>query len=56
MLTETKNSLLCDWSMLSFADLALAAGKMHKNLLFTGGFWNGFSEPKAAFRQLRYKT
>ncbi len=33
-----QNSLLCDWSMFSSADLSLAAGKMHKNLLITGGF------------------
>jgi hypothetical protein len=26
-----QNSLLCDWSMFSSADLSLAAGKMRKN-------------------------
>ncbi len=31
-----QNSLLCDWSIFSSADLALAAGKMCKNELITG--------------------
>ncbi len=26
-----RNSLICDWSMFSSADLSLAAGKMQKN-------------------------
>jgi hypothetical protein len=51
MLTETllKKSLLCDWSMFSSDDLSLAAGKMRKNLLATGGFRYDFTESQAAF-------
>jgi hypothetical protein len=34
--------------MFSNADLSLAAGKMHKNLIITGGFRYDFTESQAA--------
>jgi hypothetical protein len=33
-----QNSLLCDWSMFSSADLSLAAGKMRENLMSPAAF------------------
>ncbi len=35
---HSQNSLFCDWSMFSSADISLAAGKSHKYWLVTGGF------------------
>ncbi len=43
-----QNSLLCDWLMFSSADLSVAAGKMCKNYLVTGGFRYEFIAPQAA--------
>jgi len=41
-------SLLCDWSMLSSANLSLAGGKMRKKFLVTGGFRQESTESQAA--------
>jgi hypothetical protein len=48
MLTETQNSLLCDWSMFFSANVSLAAEKMRKNQLVTGSFQYDFTESQAA--------
>jgi hypothetical protein len=37
------------WYMFSGTDLSLAAGKMRRNLLVTGGFRYDFTESQAAF-------
>jgi hypothetical protein len=42
-----QNSLLCDWSMFSTADLSLGAWKMRKNWLVTGGFRYDFTLSRA---------
>ncbi len=43
-----QNSLLCDWSIFSSADLSLAAEKMRKNYFVTWSFGSGFTESQAA--------
>jgi hypothetical protein len=43
-----QNSLLCDWSMFSGADLSLAAVKMRKHFLVKDGFRYDITESQAA--------
>jgi hypothetical protein len=43
-----QNSLLCDLSMFSIADLSMGAGKMRKNELVKGGFRYDFTGSQAA--------
>jgi hypothetical protein len=51
MLPETllRILLFCDWSMISCADLLLAAGKIRKNALLTGSFRCDFTGSQVAF-------
>jgi hypothetical protein len=48
ILKKLTEILLCDWSMFSSADLSLAAEKMRKNNLVTGGFRYDFTKLQAA--------
>jgi hypothetical protein len=47
ILKKLTEILLCDW-MFTSADLSLAAEKMRKNKLVTGGFRRDFTELQAA--------